>query len=74
VHDVDALACECGARLRFVDLFTDPARARVALDALGLSEGDSEGTSLGHGDGAAVAPAFRARDPTADDDGLADRP
>jgi hypothetical protein len=36
VHDVDALACPCGGRLRFIELATDRARAREILDRLGL--------------------------------------
>ena len=31
MHDVDALACECGSRLRFVDLITNPSEAMRLL-------------------------------------------
>jgi hypothetical protein len=62
VHDVDALACECGARMRFVDLFIDPARARAELDILGLRCGDRD-----RADGDREVTSARARDPTVDD-------
>jgi len=36
VHDVDALACPCGGRLKFVDLVTEPTTAREVLASMGL--------------------------------------
>ncbi len=36
VHDVDALACPCGGRLKFVELVTEADRARHLLRELGL--------------------------------------
>jgi hypothetical protein len=56
VYDIDALACPCGGRLRFVEVVDDTEAAAIALRALGLP---------------AVAPviaAARARDPTPDFD------
>ena len=36
VHSVDALACPCGGRLKFVELITEPATAREVLATMGL--------------------------------------
>jgi hypothetical protein len=36
VYDVDALACPCGGRLRFLDLVTDEPTVREILARLGL--------------------------------------
>ena len=36
VHSVDALACPCGGRLKFVDVITEPATAREILRSVGL--------------------------------------
>ena len=36
VHDIDALACPCGGRLRFVQLVTTLEEARPLLDVRGL--------------------------------------
>jgi hypothetical protein len=35
-HDVDALACPCGGRLRFIAVITDREVARDLLESLGL--------------------------------------
>lgn len=56
VYDVDALACPCGGRLRFVEVIDDTADAGIALRTLGLPA-----------EPPVVAPA-RARDPTLDFD------
>lgn len=63
VHDVDALACECGARLRFIDLFADAVRAQAELEALGLGGPDTPRPD-------SARPSSRARDPTVQDDAL----
>jgi hypothetical protein len=49
VHFVDALACPCGGRLKFVELITEPSAAREVLESMGLP------TDL--------PPIARARDP-----------
>ena len=36
VHSVDALACPCGGRLKFVELITEPSAAREVLESMGL--------------------------------------
>ena len=36
VHSVDALACPCGGRLKFVDVITEPTTAREVLQTMGL--------------------------------------
>ncbi len=36
VHDVDALACPCGGRLKFVQLVTEPVIAKEILQGMGL--------------------------------------
>ena len=36
VHSVDALACPCGGRLKFVELITEPSTARDVLASMGL--------------------------------------
>ena len=36
VHSVDALACPCGGRLKFVELITEPTTAREVLANMGL--------------------------------------
>jgi len=36
VYDVDALACSCGGRLRFIALILESDVARRILDSLGL--------------------------------------
>jgi hypothetical protein len=36
IYDVDALACPCGGRLRFIALILDEELAREILDSLGL--------------------------------------
>jgi len=36
VYDVDALACPCGGRLKFVEVVTEADRARQLLGELGL--------------------------------------
>jgi len=36
VHSVDALACPCGGRLKFVELITEPSTAREVLASMGL--------------------------------------
>jgi hypothetical protein len=36
VHDVDALACPCGGRLRFIALITEKDAAQTILKAMGL--------------------------------------
>jgi hypothetical protein len=36
VHSVDALACPCGGRLRFVALVTEPETAKEILQSMGL--------------------------------------
>jgi hypothetical protein len=36
VHSVDALACPCGGRLKFVDVITEPTMAREILQSMGL--------------------------------------
>ena len=36
VHDVDALACPCGGRLKFVELVTESTTAREVLASMGL--------------------------------------
>ncbi len=36
IYDVDALACECGGRLRFIALITEPETARAVLRGHGL--------------------------------------
>jgi hypothetical protein len=36
IHDVDALACPCGGRLRFIALILEEQVARKVLDSLGL--------------------------------------
>jgi hypothetical protein len=36
VHDVDALACTCGGRLRFIALVTEPETARAILESLSM--------------------------------------
>jgi hypothetical protein len=36
VHSVDALACPCGGRLKFVELITEPSTAREILESMGL--------------------------------------
>lgn len=36
VYDLDALACPCGGRLRFVALVTEPEPAREILVAMGF--------------------------------------
>jgi len=36
VHSVDALACPCGGRLKFVELITEPTAAREVLANMGL--------------------------------------
>jgi hypothetical protein len=36
VYDVDALACPCGGRLKFVEVVTEADRARELLGELGL--------------------------------------
>jgi hypothetical protein len=38
VHDVDALQCACGGRLRFKQLVTEPEEARSILRSMGLPE------------------------------------
>jgi hypothetical protein len=38
VHDVDALQCACGGRLRFKQLVTEPEVARSILRSMGLPE------------------------------------
>ena len=35
-HDVDALACPCGGRLRFIALITDKETAQAILKGMGL--------------------------------------
>src|SRR5664280_959681 len=35
-HSVDALACPCGGRLKFVDVITEPTTAREILQSMGL--------------------------------------
>ena len=35
-YDLDVLACDCGGRLKFVELVTDAGRAREVLEVLGL--------------------------------------
>lgn len=52
VYDLDALACPCGGRLKFVEVVTDAERARTLLEQLGLR--------------AAPPPVARARSPTVD--------
>jgi hypothetical protein len=37
VHDVDALACQCGGRLNFIALILDDEPASAILDSLLLS-------------------------------------
>jgi hypothetical protein len=54
VHDVDALACPCGGRLKFVEVVTEADRARRLLEQLGLD--------------LAAPPVARARSPTGDFD------
>jgi hypothetical protein len=54
VHDVDALACPCGGRLKFVEVVTEADRARDLLRELGLD--------------LTVPPVARARSPTDDFD------
>lgn len=54
VYDVDALACPCGGRLRFVEVIDDGACAATALRAMGLP---AELPTIA---------AARARDPTPD--------
>ncbi len=39
VHDVDALACQCGGRLNFIALILDDEPASAILDSLHLSAG-----------------------------------
>jgi hypothetical protein len=53
-YDVDALACPCGGRLKFVEVVTEAARARELLEELGLAT--------------AAPPIARARSPTDDTD------
>jgi hypothetical protein len=36
VYSVDALACPCGGRLKFVELITEPTTAREVLASMGL--------------------------------------
>jgi hypothetical protein len=36
VHSIDALACPCGGRLKFVDVITEPTNAREVLASMGL--------------------------------------
>jgi hypothetical protein len=36
IHNVDALACPCGGRLRFVQVVTEPETARTILESMGL--------------------------------------
>src|SRR5664280_1878100 len=36
VHSVDALACPCGGRLKFLDVITEPTMAREILQSMGL--------------------------------------
>jgi hypothetical protein len=36
VANVDALACPCGGRLRFVQVVTEPETARTVLESMGL--------------------------------------
>ena len=36
VHSVNALACPCGGRLKFVELITEPTTAREVLASMGL--------------------------------------
>ena len=36
VHSVDALACPCGGRLKFIDVITEPTTAREVLASMGL--------------------------------------
>lgn len=36
IHSVDALACTCGGRLRFIALITEPETARAILESLSL--------------------------------------
>lgn len=52
VHDIDALACKCGGRLRFVEVVTDRDAALAHLDRLGLAE--------------PAPPIARARSPASD--------
>jgi len=54
VYDLDALACPCGGRLKFVEVVTEAERARALLEQLGLH--------------AATPPVARARSPTLDPD------
>jgi hypothetical protein len=56
-HDLDALACPCGGRLKFVEVVTDADRARALLEQLGLAS-----------DAPPVAPVARARSPTSEPD------
>jgi hypothetical protein len=53
VYDLDALACPCGGRLRFVEVVTEAERARALLEQLGLHT---------------APPVARARSPTLDPD------
>jgi hypothetical protein len=36
VYDVDALACPCGGRLRFIALITEEETAQAILQSMGL--------------------------------------
>jgi hypothetical protein len=36
IYDVDALACPCGGRLRFIALITERETAQTILEAMGL--------------------------------------
>lgn len=56
VRDIDALACPCGGRLKFVEVVTEAERARELLEQLGLDS--------------SAPPVARARCPTVDLDPL----
>jgi hypothetical protein len=56
VHDVDALRCGCGGRLRFTQLVTEPDEARTILQSMGLA--------------CEPPPMAKARSPTFDPDPL----
>jgi hypothetical protein len=53
IYDVDALACPCGGRLRFIALIIEPETAAAILDSLELPS--------------APPPIARARSPNTDD-------
>jgi hypothetical protein len=69
VWNIDALACPCGGRLRFVEVVTDKKRARQLLQKAGLAADSPPGPETSAPEGRQPAWGMpRARSPTFFDD------